>query len=245
VNPWEAETELEEMLVGVLLAFLPFLSPILGNDLVVVSRREAMGRMSRQRREANLAPRHKIEIQAEIRSRYASTLVTHTVENTASEAKEVVFNLLLPDTAFVSRFAMVVGGEVFLAEVEEKKKALETYNEAVSKGQSAGHVALSARDSNQFSISANAEAGVKVEFHLLYEELLQRRSGQYIFLSKSKIIPLSPRFVSLPSSPQSTTKPPISVLGSHGGGTAQPYARCSAHHKGQQPGRGGENGRGS
>ena len=34
---------------------------------------------------------------------------------------------------------MVVGGEVFLAEVEEKKKALETYNEAVSKGQSAGN----------------------------------------------------------------------------------------------------------
>jgi len=40
-------------------------------------------------------------------------------------------------------------------------------------------VALSARDSNQFSISANAEAGVKVQFHLLTEELLQRRSGLY------------------------------------------------------------------
>ena len=37
------------------------------------------------------------------------------------------------------RFAMVVGGEVFLAEVKEKKKALETYNDAVSKGQSAGN----------------------------------------------------------------------------------------------------------
>jgi len=178
VNPKETETELEEkMLIGVLFALL--LNPILGSDLVVVSRTEAMGRMSRKRREANLVPKHKIDIQAEIRSRYASTLVTHTVENTASEAKEVSFNLLLPDTAFVSRFAMVVDGEVFLAEVEEKKKALETYNEAVSRGQSAGHVALSARDSNQFSISANAEAGVKVEFHLLYEELLQRRSGLY------------------------------------------------------------------
>lgn len=167
------------MSVGVLFAVLPLLNPILGSDLLVVSRTEAMGTMSRQRREAILPPRHKIDIQAEIRSRYASTLVTHTVENTASEAKEISFNLLLPDTAFVSRFAMVVGGEVFLAEVEEKKKAVETYKEAVSKGQSAGHVALSARDSNQFSISANAEAGAKVEFHLLYEELLQRRSGLY------------------------------------------------------------------
>ena len=58
-------------MVSVLLALLPFLNPILGNDLVVVSGAEAMGRMSRQRREANLlVPRHKIDIQAEIRSRY-------------------------------------------------------------------------------------------------------------------------------------------------------------------------------
>ena len=58
-------------MVSVLLALLPFLNPILGNDLVVVSGAEAMWRMSRQRREANLlVPRHKIDIQAEIRSRY-------------------------------------------------------------------------------------------------------------------------------------------------------------------------------
>ena len=36
--------------------------------------------------------------------RYASTLVTHTIENPSLEAKEVAFNLLLPDTAFVSRW---------------------------------------------------------------------------------------------------------------------------------------------
>ena len=34
--------------------------------------------------------------------------------------------------------ALVVAEEVFLTEVEEKKKALETYNKAVNKGQSAG-----------------------------------------------------------------------------------------------------------
>ena len=38
----------------------------------------------------------------------------------------------------IFRFAMLVGEEVFLAEVQEKKKALETYKEAVDKGQSAG-----------------------------------------------------------------------------------------------------------
>ena len=38
----------------------------------------------------------------------------------------------------IFRFAMLVGEEVFLAEVQEKKKALETYKAAVDKGQSAG-----------------------------------------------------------------------------------------------------------
>ena len=40
--------------------------------------------------------------------------------------------------SIIFRFAMMVGEEVFLAEVQEKKKALETYNEAVDTGQSAG-----------------------------------------------------------------------------------------------------------
>ena len=43
---------------------------------------------------------------------------------------------------------MVVDGEVFLAEVEEKKKALETYNEAVSRGQSAGKKYVTKRRHN-------------------------------------------------------------------------------------------------
>ena len=60
------------MLVRVLLAILPFLNPTLGNDLVVVSKTEARGRISRQRREASLPPRHWFDIQAEIRSRYIS-----------------------------------------------------------------------------------------------------------------------------------------------------------------------------
>ena len=63
-------TELEEMSVEVLLLFVLFLNPILGEDLVVVSSDEVRGRMSRWKREASLLPRHWIDIQAEIRSRY-------------------------------------------------------------------------------------------------------------------------------------------------------------------------------
>ena len=35
--------------------------------------------------------------------RYASTLVTSTVENTEEVAREVFFNVILPETAFISR----------------------------------------------------------------------------------------------------------------------------------------------
>merc|ERR1712032_794848 len=237
-----------------------FLNPILGADLVVVRSTEARGRMSRWKREANLLPKHWIDIKAEIRSRYASTLVTHTVENPASEAKEVSFNLLLPDTAFVSRFAMVIGEEVFLAEVQEKKQALETYNEAVSKGQSAGKKWLTTslikcgKDLFSFvdtpmhsqvricSCIITTQSPRTCGFERQGQQPVQhfcKRRGR----SKSSVPPsyrgalaASIWFVSLPGSPRSTPKPPIPVLGSDGGGAAQPHTGCSAHHKGQQPG---------
>ena len=58
------------MSVEVLLLVVLFLNPILGEDLVVVSSDEVRGRMLRWKREASLLPRHWIDIQAEIRSRY-------------------------------------------------------------------------------------------------------------------------------------------------------------------------------
>ena len=43
-------------------------------------------------------PSHQI-----ILPRYASTLVTSEVENTEEVAREVFFNVILPETAFISR----------------------------------------------------------------------------------------------------------------------------------------------
>ena len=42
-----------------------------------------------------------------------------------------------------------------------------------------GHVGISARHSNHFRVSVNTEAKSTVIFHLLYEELLQRKQGMY------------------------------------------------------------------
>lgn len=51
--------------------------------------------------------------------------------------------------------------------------------QAISQGQSAGHVELSARDSKTFTVSVNIEPESKTIFRLTYEELLQRQLGQY------------------------------------------------------------------
>ena len=42
-----------------------------------------------------------------------------------------------------------------------------------------GHVGISARHSNHFRVSVNTAAKSTVIFHLLYEELLQRKQGMY------------------------------------------------------------------
>lgn len=44
---------------------------------------------------------------------------------------------------------------------------------------SAAHVAVSARDSNRFTVSINIEAEKKATFLLTYEELLERRNNNY------------------------------------------------------------------
>jgi len=125
---------------------------------------------------------HDISIRGEIRSRYALTLVENTVLNTESVAREVFFSVILPETAFISKFAMEVGGEVYLGEVREKEEAWRLYKEAVDQGTAAGHVGASARHSNRFKVSANTEPGSTVRFYLLYEELLRRKGGIYNYI---------------------------------------------------------------
>ncbi|XP_023341336.1 inter-alpha-trypsin inhibitor heavy chain H6 [Eurytemora carolleeae] len=125
---------------------------------------------------------HDIKIRGEIRSRYAITLVENTVLNPEPVHREVFFSVIIPETAFISKFAMEVGGQVYLAEVKEKEEALKLYKDAVEEGKSAGHVGVSARHSNRFKVSVNTQPGEVVRFYLLYEELLKRKGGVYNYI---------------------------------------------------------------
>ena len=46
--------------------------------------------------------------------------------------------MVLPEEAFISRFAIETGGEMYHAEVKEKEEAEKTYKEAIERGQTAG-----------------------------------------------------------------------------------------------------------
>jgi len=131
---------------------------------------------------------HSVHVQSDIRYRYATTLVTSEVHNPETRSREIFMTVILPDTAFISRFAIELGGQLFVAYVREKENAWREYQEAVSKGKTAGHVGISARHSNQFRVSVNTEAKSRVTFYLLYEELLQRKRSIY-----EHVINLTPR----------------------------------------------------
>ncbi|XP_049958740.1 inter-alpha-trypsin inhibitor heavy chain H4-like isoform X2 [Schistocerca serialis cubense] len=122
---------------------------------------------------------YSLHVVSHVRNRYARTVVTSRVANTANVSREISFDAVLPETAFVSGFVIEMDGKAYEAYVKGKEEAREEYQQAVQAGLGAAHVQLSTRDSNVVSVSVNVEAQKKVTFNLTYEELLQRELGAY------------------------------------------------------------------
>lgn len=131
---------------------------------------------------------YQMHVRSQIGNRFAHTTVTSRVRNHASEAREAVFSLILPESAFISGFIMEIDGKNYTALVKEKEEAKRDYEQAISSGLGAAHVAVTARDSNRFTVSVNIEREVKAAFYLTYEQLLKRQDGHY-----EQIINIHPR----------------------------------------------------
>lgn len=69
--------------------------------------------------------------------------MTSEVYNPESRAREIYLTVILPDTAFISRFAIELGGQLFVAYVREKENAWREYQDAVSQGKTAGIILFS------------------------------------------------------------------------------------------------------
>ncbi|XP_044029750.1 inter-alpha-trypsin inhibitor heavy chain H3-like isoform X2 [Siniperca chuatsi] len=112
--------------------------------------------------------------------------MTSKAVNKANSSQEIFFEVELPKTAFITNFSMEIEAQVYVGEVKEKEKAKKQYDKAVSSGQTAGLVKVSGRKMEKFSVSVNIAAKSNVTFILTYEELLQRKLGQYEILTRVK-----------------------------------------------------------
>ncbi|XP_069668858.1 inter-alpha-trypsin inhibitor heavy chain H3-like [Periplaneta americana] len=133
-----------------------------------------------------------LHVLSHIQYRYAHTVVSSLLVNTASVPTEVNFRMVLPETAFISGFLMEVDNQLFNAYVKEKELAKMKYKKAVKFGKTSGRAVLSVRDSRQFTVSVHIEPYKRVTFNLTYEELLVRKLGVYKYvvnLDPGQIVP--------------------------------------------------------
>merc|ERR1719445_1650940 len=121
----------------------------------------------------------KFHVDSKIQFRYARTQVTSHIKNPGTAPNQADFTMVLPDSAFISNFSMIIRDVEYVAQVKEKEEAKATFDEAVSLGRGAGIINKDIRDSNIFTVTTNIEPGAKVIFKLTYEELLERNSGKY------------------------------------------------------------------
>ncbi|CAH1399666.1 unnamed protein product [Nezara viridula] len=152
-----------------------------GHEFVITRERRGVSEEKRDGEHSDLPhPEvYMLHVESSIKYRYAHTRVTSRIANPANASQEVVFMMLLPETAFITSFVMEVEGKQYRAYVREKEIAKKEYEEAVSSGIAAAHVHASARNSNRFLISVNVEKSSKALFVLTYEELLTRTLGLY------------------------------------------------------------------
>ncbi|XP_003936620.3 inter-alpha-trypsin inhibitor heavy chain H1 [Saimiri boliviensis] len=127
-----------------------------------------------------------LKVNCKVTSRFAHYVVTSQVVNTASEAREVAFDVEIPKTAFISDFAITADGNAFIGDIKDKVTAWKQYRKAAISGENAGLVRASGRTMEKFTIHLNVNPHSKVTFQLTYEEVLKRRLMQYEIVIKVK-----------------------------------------------------------
>ncbi|KFQ73894.1 Inter-alpha-trypsin inhibitor heavy chain H3, partial [Phaethon lepturus] len=129
---------------------------------------------------------YSMKIDSQVTSRFAHNVITSQAVNRGNVHKEVIFDVELPKTAFITNFSMTIDGVTYPGIIKEKEVAKKQYEKAVSKGHTAGLVKASGRKTEKFTVSVNVEAASKVTFELTYEELLKRQFGRYEMFIKVK-----------------------------------------------------------
>lgn len=106
---------------------------------------------------------------------YAVTEVTRVLENPWDEAMDHTFVFRIPEGALISNFSIDVDGVTYFADVLEKEKAEEAYQQAVAAGNSAGLIASVGDQVFDYKVSfAPRELLIAT---LRYEQILLKQNG--------------------------------------------------------------------
>ncbi|XP_062325554.1 inter-alpha-trypsin inhibitor heavy chain H3a isoform X2 [Osmerus eperlanus] len=160
--------------------------PISSNGALIISRDSITAQDSDGGTRLLKVEVYSVKVDCKVTSRFAHTVMTTSAMNKANSSQEIFFEVDLPKTAFITNFSMEIESQTYVGEVKEKEKAKKQYEKAISSGQTAGLVKASGRKMEKFSVSVNIAPNSNVTFTLTYEEMLQRRHGQYEILTRVK-----------------------------------------------------------
>ncbi|CAI5693962.1 unnamed protein product [Oreochromis niloticus] len=114
-------------------------------------------------------PLKSIEVELEVRDHVATVVSTLNYENKEDKPLEAVFVFPLPGDAAVCHFSAKIGQTQIVAEVKEKQKAREEYDDALSCGQQAFLLEESDQSPDIFSLSVGSlppgeSASIRLEY---------------------------------------------------------------------------------
>lgn len=144
-----------------------------------------------QKQNKSQIPLESIDVQVDIQGFTAYVVASMNYRNNEENPIEAIYIFPLDEKAAVCGFQAIIDGRTIVAEVQDKKKAQDTYDDAISSGQSAFLVEESDESSDIFQISVGnlppkREALLQLHF---VTELSVENEGRVVFVLPTVLNP--------------------------------------------------------
>ena len=144
-----------------------------------------------QKQNGSKVPLESIKIEVDVQGFTAHVLATMKYTNKDENPIEAIYIFPLDEQAAVCGFQAIIDGRTIVAEVQEKQEARDTYDDAISSGQSAFLLEESDESSDIFQISVGnlppkKEAIIELRF---VTELAVEKEGRVVFVLPTVLNP--------------------------------------------------------
>ncbi|KAK4312263.1 hypothetical protein Pmani_016276 [Petrolisthes manimaculis] len=122
-----------------------------------------------------------IKVSTTIEHRYAITHVSTTILNPRLQDARIALQLSIPRTALISGLIIEAGGRNYSGRVYDRASANSVSEATKQGGKTTALLQFGEEDVEHVTVRAKVPALHSYIFHVTYEELVQRRSGSYIY----------------------------------------------------------------